>query len=90
MSDDGLVTTVEPRYEQSREQREEQTLLDEQRRQAEEGRARRARERLEMMRQTEIQVARKAAGLCVFCGYRLSRLGRLFGSRHRRCRSFSE
>jgi hypothetical protein len=83
------MTMTEPRCEQSREQREEQTLLEEQRRQAEEGRARRARERLEMMRQAEIQAARKAAGLCVFCGGPLSRLARLFGARHRRCRTFS-
>jgi hypothetical protein len=90
MSDDGAVTTVELRCEQSREQREEQAVLDEQRRQAEEDRARRARERLEMMRQAGIQAARKAAGLCVFCGDRLSCIARLFAGRHRRCRSFSE
>jgi hypothetical protein len=78
MSDDGSVTIAE-----------EQTLLDEQRRLAEEDLARRARERLEMMRQVEIQATRKAAGLCVFCGGCLSRVARLFGSRHRRCNTFS-
>jgi hypothetical protein len=71
-------------------EREEQ-LLSEQRRLAEEAKAARARERLEAIRQAEIQQTRKAAGLCILCGHRLSAAARLIrSSRHRGCTSFTE
>jgi hypothetical protein len=69
-------------------EKEEQFLI-EQRRLAEEARAERARERLEAIRRAEIQQAREAAGLCVFCGRRLSAVARLLRStRHRGCTVF--
>jgi len=86
MRDDRSVMVAE----QNQERREED-LLQDQRRQAEEDRARRARERMEIERQQDIQSARKAAGQCILCGIALGAFGRIFGAvRHQRCRSFTE
>ena len=71
--------------------RDEEKELGEQRRQAGSERALRAREHFEMIRQLEIQDARKAAGLCIQCGGALSRIDRLFHAiQHRTCKSFTE
>ena len=48
-----------------RERREEDAILDAQQRAANQERSRRARQRLEALRQAEIESARAAAGLCV-------------------------
>lgn len=87
MRDDGSVMVAE----QSGERRDEDALFDEQRQWAQEERARRARERLEIERQAEIQRARKAGGQCIFCGRPLNAVARWFGAvRHRACGSFGE
>ena len=71
--------------------RNEEKELDDQRREAGKEQALRAREQFEMIRQLEIQEARKAAGLCIQCGSRLSRIDRLFHAvQHRTCKSFTE
>ena len=69
----------------------EEKELDRQRREAGKDQALRAREQFEMMRQLEIQEARKVAGLCIQCGDRLGRIDRLFHAvQHRTCKSFAE
>ena len=73
-----------------RERREEDAILDAQQRAANQGRSRRARERLEALRQAEIESARAAAGLCVRCGGRLGWIARRLGARrHRGCKGFT-
>lgn len=73
------------------ERRQEEKVFADQERQADEERAQRARERLESIRQLEIQQGRSAAGLCTFCGQPLSRLLRLFRiARHSRCQRFQD
>ena len=58
---------------------------------ANEERSRRARERLERLRQAEIQSDRAAARLCIYCGQPLSAIVRKLGARrHWRCRAFSD
>jgi hypothetical protein len=78
--------------EQSRNEEEwAEERLVEQKRLADEEKGRRVREYFEMIRQRQIEEARRAAGSCVCCGRRLNVLARLFKRvRHFRCRSFSE
>jgi len=79
-------------YEEGRGEEEwAEERLVEQKRLADEEKGQRAREHFEMMRQREIEEARRAAGSCVCCGWRLNVFARLYkGARHFRCRSFSE
>jgi hypothetical protein len=71
------------------EQQDEEKFIAEQERLAQEEKAQRAREELEMARQLQIQEARAAAGLCIMCGQQRSQLDRLAGrAAHRRCKVF--
>ena len=73
------------------ERQQDERLWADRERMADEGKARRAREMLELMRQKEIEQKRMSAGLCVFCGRRLSIVQRLFrADKHRGCRNFTE
>lgn len=74
-----------------RERTREQAVLAAQRASAEQERSRRAREELKRARESEIQSARRVAGLCIHCGRRLGALTRLLKvACHRACRSFTE
>jgi hypothetical protein len=73
------------------ERRQEGRFWVEQERLADEEKADRAREILELMRQKEIEQQRMTAGLCVFCGQRLRIVLRWFRvKKHRGCHSFTE
>ena len=53
--------------------------------------AQRAREDFELARQMRIQNERKAEGLCILCGERLSIVWRILGiTKHKTCASFRE
>jgi hypothetical protein len=72
-------------------ERRQERFWIEQERFADEEKAKRAREKLERMRQKEIERQRMDAGLCAFCGQRLSAVLRWFRiKKHRGCRSFTE
>jgi hypothetical protein len=69
----------------------EDALTETQQQLAAEEKARRAREHMESIRQLGIQKSRRAEGLCILCGSRISPLVRFVGAvRHRGCKSFSE
>jgi len=71
------------------EPQDEEKFIAEQERLAQEEKAQRAREELEMARQLQIQETRAAAGLCIMCGQPRSQLDRLAGwAAHRRCKGF--
>ena len=58
---------------------------------ADEEKAERAREMLELMRQEEIEKQRMTAGLCMFCGQRMRIALRLFRvKKHRGCHHLAE
>ena len=63
----------------------------EQERLADEGKAKQAREILELIREKEIERQRMNAGLCMFCGQRIRIVPRWFRiKKHLRCRDFIE
>ena len=69
----------------------EDKVIEDQRRRAAEEKAQRAKERMELVRQLEIQNSRRAVGLCTLCGRRMVSIARFFGSlKHRTCKSFIE
>jgi hypothetical protein len=77
--------------EKNDDREREDSLIGEQRRQAAEEKARRAREQMELLRQLEIQNSRRAAGLCIWCGHPLASIARLFRSvKHPNCKTFAE
>lgn len=73
------------------ERQEEDKRFADQERQADEERQQRAREKLESIRQADIQNARQAAGQCVLCGQTLGMITRILRKdRHKGCKDFHE
>jgi hypothetical protein len=86
-----FLLTAAPSKTQERgpDQHDEEELIAEQQQMAQEEKARRAREQLEMARQLQIQQARSIAGLCTMCGCQRSLVDRLAGRpAHLRCKVF--
>ena len=82
---------TETGHDDDRERRQGERFWVEQERLADEEKAERAREMLELMRQKEIEQQRMTAGLCMFCGQRLRIALRLFRvKKHRGCHHFTE
>lgn len=82
---------TETGHDDDGERRQEERFWVEQERLADEEKAERAREILELMRQKEIEQQRMTAGLCVFCGQRLRIVLRWFRvKKHRCCHNFTE
>ena len=85
------VPRIETGHDDDGERRRGERFWVEQERLADEEKAERAREILELMRQKEIERQRMTAGLCVFCGQRLGIVLRwLRAKKHRGCHNFQE
>jgi hypothetical protein len=83
---DGDMTTIQ---ERGSEPQDEASFIAEQQQLANQEKARRARDQLELVRQRQIQEARRAAGLCIMCGRQRSLIDRLARrTAHRRCKAF--
>jgi hypothetical protein len=95
VNDDSVVVLDPPQTETGHdddgERRQDERFWVEQERLADEEKAERAREILELMRQKEIEQQRMTAGLCVLCGQRLRIVLRWFRvKKHRGCHNFTE